>query len=152
MWNIATCIDFWKTCFLLFWHDTTSSRSHYLLSCAGHYDCLKHYWKQEHSSLEECRPLQGISSTDQESTSGWSGVWIRIRFRAGWLPKFFSKGRSEIKFSRRSDHFFERYEPNCGKMRYHLTVLKNLKKILHAVSDANDFQNLIGFLSPQMCL
>ena len=112
---------------ILTWHDVVKE-SLFVIVCLS-------LWLSERllqtRALKECRPLQGISSTDQESTSGWSGVWIRIRFRAGWLPKF------------NEDFFLQRYiwdkiflkirslfreirAKYCGKMPYHLTVLKNL--------------------------
>jgi len=47
----------------------------------------------------------------------------RIHSRSGQLPKFI-EDFPVVKFSWRSSQFFQRYEPNCGKMP-HLAILKN---------------------------
>jgi len=49
------------------------------------------------------------------------------------------KDMSMMNFSRKSDQFFQRYAPNCGKMPYFANFEESFKKFLDPDLQADDF-------------
>ena len=78
---------------------------------------------QEQEHAESTDLLQGESGQQ-------SGCGLRTRrpiYLQNLVRTSLSNDTSGINFSWSSDHFFQKYEPNCGKMP-HLAMLKNLSK------------------------
>ena len=59
-----------------------------------------------------------------------------------------SKVTFVVELSQISDHFFQRYESNCGKMSYFVMLKNPFKKFLDPDPEADDFQNLISSSLP----
>ena len=85
----------------------------------------KHYWRKARGSAYL---RQGKSDRDPSPDPE--------EFLNLFAPSL-SEVTSTITCSWRSEHFFQRYEPNCGKMPY-FAMMKSFSKILNPVQDAND--------------
>jgi len=75
--------------------------------------------KQEHSKNADL--CQGNSSLDPQSGSAYQDDYQNL------IGDSLSKDMSMINFFRRSGHFFQSFEPNCGKMP-NLAMVKNPSK------------------------
>ena len=89
------------------------------------------------------------SGPDPKSLSGVHIYGSRLRIRTLDMDDFENltgislfKVTLVVKFSRRSDQFVQRYEPNCGKNAQSRNVEESFKKFLDPYPEANDIQNL----------
>ena len=142
-----------------FHHDVTKALQRVIIAFSERFVCMPFVSciLSLYSNFDINKSSQSAHTSARENLVPMRSLYPECRYRSGlWIrtsdPDDFQNltGTSlfqvtfVVKFSGRSDHFVQRYEPNCGKMPSSIAMLKNPEEILDPDPEADDFQNLIS--------